>query len=64
MSVLEAIGDRELPDSTLTEVRRQFLKEQVFAAAPRLSPHELMFLAGAFEDAANRKTAQEEDPAT
>lgn len=60
MSLLETIGDRELPDATLTDTQRQLLREKVRAVEPHLSSHELMFLAGAFETAANRKRAQEE----
>ncbi len=63
-SLLEATGDRELPDATLTQAQKRLLKEQVRATAPHLSSHELMFLAGAFEFAANWTRAQQEHLAT
>jgi len=58
-AVLTSIGDRELPDATITEARRRDLKEDVRLAEARLSSHQLMFLSCAYEDAARRKRAGE-----
>jgi hypothetical protein len=57
-SVLEAFDpDEALPDTTLPESRRRKLKRFVEVEALTLTPHELMYLACAFEDAAKRKHA-------
>lgn len=57
---LEAFGNRELPDATLTEAQRLPLREGVRTVAARLSSHEMMYLANAFEDAAIRKRVEED----
>lgn len=59
LTLLEAAGDGELPDATLTETDRMGLKEEVCLAESRLSSHQMMFLACAFEAGAWRKRAQE-----
>jgi hypothetical protein len=58
--LLEAIGDRELPDAVITRARREELKELACALRARLSSHEIMYLAGTLEVEANGKRAEEE----
>jgi hypothetical protein len=58
-ALLAVIGDRELPDATLTEAQRRSIKRLVQRLAAGRSVHELMFLAGGFEDAARRRRAEE-----
>ena len=60
MGLIAAARDQGPPDITLSPSVREFLKERVHAAEARLSSHELMYLAGAFEVAANRKRVEEE----
>lgn len=48
----------ELPDATLTRQRRHQLKQlvnDVVNYTPGLNQHDLMYIAGAFEDAARKK---------
>jgi hypothetical protein len=59
LAALEALGDQELPDATLTEVQRRTLKSEVFRLEERYSSYELMFLSSALEPAAERKRSEE-----
>jgi hypothetical protein len=59
VDVLEAAGSGELPDSVLTEARRTELREEVRTDAARLSDHEAMYKAGAYETEARAKRARE-----
>jgi hypothetical protein len=58
--LITATDDQELPDATLTEAQRRAIKSLVAEIEAHRSSHELIFLAGAFEDAARRKRAEEE----
>jgi hypothetical protein len=58
--LLATTEDQELPDATLTGAQRRAMKKLVHEVEAHRSSHELMFLAGAFEDAAHRKRAEEE----
>jgi hypothetical protein len=58
--LLAATEDQELPDATLTEAQRCAAKKLVHEVEAHRSSQELMFLAGAFEDAAQRKRVEEE----
>ena len=57
--VLDGSGEYELPDAKLTETQKRACRELVEICFRRFSSHALMFLAGAFEDAANRKRVGE-----
>jgi hypothetical protein len=57
--VLEGSDKDELPDAKLTETQKRSCSELVEICIRHFSSHALMFLAGAFEDAANRKRAEE-----
>ena len=54
-----AVAGEELPDATLPARRRRQRKNFIEVEALSLDPHELMFLANGFEDAARRKCAEE-----
>jgi hypothetical protein len=53
-------GAEELPDCRLPKAVRQDVKKLVRQAAESLSPDGLMLLAGAAEDVARGKSAQED----
>ncbi len=57
LALLEAAGDRELPDARVTAADRRCVKRILAGLEPRLSYEALMFLACASEDAARRKRA-------
>ena len=59
LAILEAVGNRELPDARLTAADRRFVKRALAALEPRLSYEALMFLSCASEDAARRKRSLE-----
>jgi hypothetical protein len=58
-TVLETVGDQELPDVTLSDAQRTELKSEVLRLETRHTSHELIFLSSALEVAANRKRAEE-----
>jgi hypothetical protein len=60
IAALEGIGDRELPDATMTEERRGFLKDQAREFKAGLSPVERVYVASFLEDDALREWAEEE----
>jgi hypothetical protein len=57
--VRDGLGEYELPDAKLTQTQKRSCRAPVEICFRRFSSHALMFLAGAFEDAANRKRAEE-----
>jgi hypothetical protein len=58
--LLEPVGDQETTDLRLTPAERRFVRDLLAELCERLSVDGLMFLAGASEDAAQRKRAKEE----
>ena len=58
--VLEAVGDRELPDARPNESQRQALKDFARSLRARFSSHELVYLASAVEVQANERRVEEE----
>ena len=60
MGLLEALGDRELPDSRPNAIDRKVVKRVVAVCESRWGSDELMFAAEAFDSAARRKHAGEE----
>jgi hypothetical protein len=58
--VLEAVGDRDLPDARPNESQRQALKDFARSLRTRFSSHELVYLASAVEVEANLIRAAEE----
>jgi hypothetical protein len=53
VTVLEAAGERELPDANLNESQRRILKDLARSLRPLLTVRELAYLAGAVEVEAN-----------
>jgi hypothetical protein len=62
--VLQAIGDRELPDAHPSESQRRVLKDLARSLGPRFSSRELAYLASAVEAEASAKRAAEEEGVT
>jgi hypothetical protein len=60
MSLLKAIGDRELHDVVITETRRKELKHEVDLDAARLNSLEAHYKSCHYEVKANAKRAAEE----
>ncbi len=58
--ILEAVGDRDLPDAWPNESQRQALKDFARSLRERFSSHELVYLASAVEVQANEQRAEEE----
>jgi hypothetical protein len=58
--VLEAVGDRDLPDARPNEAQKQALKDFASYLRARFSSHELVYLASAVEVQANERRAEEE----
>ena len=56
---LQAVGDSELPDTVFPKARRMQLKKEVRTDAERLSVHEAMYKAGAYEMEARAKRTRE-----
>ena len=59
-SILEVIGDRELPDAHPNDSQRRVLKDLARSLRRRFSSRELAYLAGAVEVEANLTRAAEE----
>jgi hypothetical protein len=58
--VLEAVGDRDLPDARPNASQKQALKDFARSLRARFSSHELVYLASAVEAEANLIRAAEE----
>lgn len=59
LTLLKDLADQELPDARLSASDREYIKRVLAALEARLSAEQLMFLAGAAEDAARRKRSRE-----
>ncbi len=59
VSILEAVGDRDLPDANPNASQRQALKDLARSLRPCFSSRELAYLASAVEVEANMRRAEE-----
>lgn len=59
LQALKTLGDVEFPDAWLTTAKLRELKEIVYRESAYRSTHELMYLAGAFESAAQERRVME-----
>ena len=58
IAALEVVGEGELPDIVLTAKRREELRAEVRTDAARLTRHEKMYKAGAYEVEANAEMVE------
>ncbi|MGH3147295.1 MAG: hypothetical protein ACRDTR_15970 [Rubrobacter sp.] len=63
VSVLETIGDRELPDADPSEEQQRALKDLARSLRTRFTFRELVYLASALAVEANERRAEERLPA-